>query len=428
MGKRRQGPFFVWADLSVNNSATIRKPLAATFFQAMLLIAVCLPTGSIFGLNVKMPVFVFFCFSLALYLSTRSWHWLTSSEFLILSFCCAGLCFWSLIAIFHGESETLQIFLQFKDIASTVLIAWLCLFLVRRKLLQPKQVIMPVLCGIVGLAALKLLLIAGTLGWKLDPIALLSEVFGEDSLVGGSMAFGLTRIEFSSDIVGAFVLFVVLCPSISGIRLKRIPVVLITIVLLASALLAYARYIWFLDGIAIVAAMMIERRIKLLFIALFTFVPVAGIYYEALQPLVEGRFFSDQVSDSDLIRIQQYQALLDEIRTRPLIGKGLGTHVNGVIRNSENRYSYELQWMSLLMQFGMLGLAGILTLIAFSARDLLKSQHPAKPWLVLLFGLWLLSGFTNPHLTSSFAGATFGMFMALFYKMRNQFPAAMEAV
>jgi len=70
------------------------------------------------------------------------------------------------------------------------------------------------------------------------------------------------------------------------------------------------------------------------------------------------------------------------------------------------------------MQFGFLGICGIMVLIAASARDLLRARHPAKPWLMALFALWLLSGWTNPHLTSSFAGATFGMFMALFYSIR----------
>jgi len=294
--------------------------------------------------------------------------------------------------------------------------------------LTPEDIILPIVSGIVALAILKLALVAVTLGPKINPVELLGTIFGEDSLVAGSMAFGLTRIEFSSDIVGAFVLFVTLCPTISGIHLRRRSVVFITGILLASALLAYARYIWFLDGVAIVAAMMIEHRIKLLFLALFTLVPVAFVYYEALQPLVEARFFSDQVSDSDLIRIEQSKALLDEIKARPLIGKGLGTHADEVIRNTENRYSYEIQWMSLLMQFGMVGLAGIITLIGVSARDLLKARHPAKPWLILLFALWLLSGWTNPHLTSSFAGATFGLFMVLFYKMRNLLSVPMEVI
>jgi hypothetical protein len=395
------------------------KPLAASLLQLMLMIAVCLPTGSIFGLNVKIPIFALFIAVFFFYLLTHSSKWLRSSDLIFLGCFVAALSFWALIAIFHGQSETSQVFLQLKDIASTVVLGWLCIFFVRRRLLRPTDIVKPVVYGTLSLAAMKIGLIAATLGAKIDPIQLLSNVFGEDALVGGSMAFGFTRVEFSSDIIGSFALFAILCPSVSGIRFRRLSTFLSVAVLIASGLIAYARYIWFLEFVAIVAALVLERKLKLLAIACAAIVPFTIVYYEALQPLVEARFFSDQVSDSDLIRIEQSRALFDAIEARPFLGEGLGTHVNEVVRNQQNKYSYELQWMSLWMQFGVLGLCGILLLIAASARDLLSSKHPAKPWLIVLFTLWLFSGWTNPHLTSSFAGATFGMFMALFYSMRT---------
>ncbi len=396
------------------------KPLVALLLQFILMIAVCLPTGSIFGLNVKIPAFAIFFAVFAFYLATHSTNWLSASDLIFLGSFLAGICFWALIAIFHGQSQTAQMFLQLKDISSTVFLAWLCIFFVRHHLLRSEGIIKPVVYGTLALAVMKLLLIAVTIGPKIDPIQLLSNVFGEDALVGGSMAFGLTRVEFSSDIIDSFALFAILCPSVSGLRFRRYSTFCAVAVLLASGLLAFARYIWFLEFVAIVAALVVERRLKLLAIAVVALVPIFLVYYETLEPLVEARFFSDQVSDSDLIRVEQSKALLDAIEARPLIGKGLGTHVNEVIRNQQNQYSYELQWLSLSMQFGILGLAGIALLIAASARDLLLSHHPAKPWLILLFSLWLLSGWTNPHLTSSFAGATFGMFMALSYAMRYQ--------
>lgn len=399
-------------------STPVSNPFAARLLQLMLMIAVCLPTGTISGLNVKIPVFALFATTFIFYLATHSSNWLRPAETIFLGCFVAALCFWGLIAIFHGQSETSQVFLQLKDIASTVVLAWLCIFFVRRHVMLPEDIIKPVLYGTLALATMKLLLIVVTLGLHIDPIQLLSNIFGEDALVGGSIAFGLTRIEFSSDIIGSFALFVILCPTVSGIRLGRVSRFCAVVVLLASGLLAFARYIWFLEFVAIVAALILEHKLKLLAIAVIALVPLTFIYYEALEPLIEARFFSDQVSDSDLIRIEQSKALLDAIKARPVIGKGLGTHVNEVIRNQQDQYSYELQWMSLSMQFGILGIAAIGVLIAASARDLLMSHHPAKPWMILLFSLWLLSGWTNPHLTSSFAGATFGMFMALFYAMR----------
>ncbi|MFZ0733069.1 MAG: hypothetical protein WAM79_12145 [Candidatus Sulfotelmatobacter sp.] len=404
-----------------------RKPFVARMLQALLMIAVCLPTGSIFGLNVKIPAFALFAIALSMYVVTRSSMWISADEFIFLALFTAGLAFWGLVALFHGQSETSQVFRQLKDIASTVVLAWLCLFFLRRNLLRPEDVIKPVVYGIVALAVMKIALIAITFALKIDPIQFLGNVFGEDALVGGSIAFGLSRIEFSSDIMGSFVLFALLCPSVSGIRFRRVTIAFFVLVLAASGLLAFARYVWFLEAFAIFAATIIEGRLKLLVLATLAMIPVVYVYYQELQPVFEARFFSDQVSDSDLIRIEQSKALVDAIETRPLIGKGLGAHVNAVIRNSENQYSYELQWLSLTMQFGFAGLVTILLMIAASARDLLASHHRAKPWLIVLFVLWLLSGWTNPHLTSSFAGAAFGMFMALFFKIRYQPASAQEA-
>src|SRR5208282_2346500 len=111
------------------------------------------------------------------------------------------------------------------------------------------------------------------------------------SLIGGDIAFGLTRMQFSSDIIGSFALFAILCPSVSGIRFRRTFTVLLVLLLVASGLLAYARYIWFLEGFAVIAAMIIERRFKLLAAAIVAIILLTSMYYETLQPVVEGRFF-----------------------------------------------------------------------------------------------------------------------------------------
>jgi hypothetical protein len=82
-------------------------------------------------------------------------------------------------------------------------------------------------------------------------------------------------------------------------------------------------------------------------------------------------------------------------------------------------YVYELEWLAFLMQFGIVGMIGIILLIGLSCRDLIMSKDPAAVSLLVMFLVWLCSGFTNPYLTSSYAGGAFGLFMAMFYRMRN---------
>ncbi len=394
------------------------RPFAANLLLLVLFIAVSLPAGSIFGLNVKILVFLAFIAAFLPNLATSSIR-LSSSELIGLALLVAAQCLWSVVAILNGQSDVPQVFLQMKDITSTILIAWLSIFFVRRGLLRSDQIVATVVYGIAALSILKLVLVAGMFSSHIDPVQILGSIFGEESLESGSIAFNLTRIEFPSDITGSFALFAILCPSVSGLRFRRISILLLVPVLVISGLLAYSRYLWFLAGFAIISALVIERRFKSLAIIAAAAIVIALTSYETLQPVIEARFLSEQTSDSDVIRVEESRALFEEAKIRPFFGKGLGTHVNSMLRNEQTRYSYELQWMSFLMQFGIVGIAGILVLIHASARDLLASRHRAKPWMLLLFGLWLLSSWTNPYLTSSFAGATFAMFMAMFYRMRH---------
>ena len=89
----------------------------------------CLPTGSISSLNVKALLFIVYTISFAFFIATNSREWPTLSEQIFLSarswpaFVSGGI-----LGLLNGESETKQVFLQLKDISSTVLIAWFCVF------------------------------------------------------------------------------------------------------------------------------------------------------------------------------------------------------------------------------------------------------------------------------------------------------------
>jgi hypothetical protein len=394
------------------------RPLAASLLLLLIFVAVCLPTGTIFNLNVKIVLFLVCAVAFLSFLLFNSHDWPTSAELIFFFVFCLSLCLWCMIAILNGQSDTTQLLLQVKDLGSTVLIAWLCAFFVRRGLLSPESVVLTVIYSVVTLGLVKIGLIVGLFTLHINPTQMIESIFGEASLVSGDIAFGLVRMGFSSDIVGSFAIFAILCPTVSGVRFRRGYAALLITVLLISGLISYGRYIWFMDLFAIMAALSIERRFKLLVLAVIA-TGLAGVAsYDVLRPLVEARFSSDQTTDSDLTRIEQSKALISEIKARPLFGKGLGTHARGVIRSEQTQYSYELQWMSLLMQLGIVGIVGVAVLVIAAAHDLLAARYPARLWLAALFIFWLLGSWTNPYITSSFAGATFGMFMAIFYRMR----------
>jgi hypothetical protein len=385
-------------------------------------VVVSLPTGSIFGVNVKVVVFLLFLAAFLLYLATNANMFSRADVFLLLGVA-MFLCFWSLVGILHGQADTGQIFFQLREIASAIFIAWLSIFAIRKGFVPPERLIAVVILGMFAVSAAKVALVAGSLVFDYNPIQIIQSTFGETSTVAGSIDFNLVRLEFSADILGAFALFALLAPSLSGVRFGPISkFVFCLVVLLGSGFLAYSRYVWFIYIISIFTAMIVERSWKLIAITTLAVVILSAPFYDVFQTIFEARFLSSGTDYSDAGRVEQSRALMDEIRIRPILGKGMGAHSNAQRSSDVQMYSYEMQWLAFLMQFGIVGEIGILLLVAASARDLFLAKHPAKLWVLLLFALWLFGSWTNPYMTSSFAGATFGLFMAIFYRMRKIAP------
>jgi hypothetical protein len=391
-------------------------------FLGLLFVVVCLPTGSIFGVNVKVLGLTLFIVALAAYLITNRGVLSRGDIFLALALVSA-MCFWSMVAIVNGQTDFTQIFLHLKELGSSILIAWLSIFAVRKGLISPERIIAVIVLGMFLLSAMKLALVAGLLLFGIDPIGLVQLVFSESATVAGAVDFGLVRMQFSQDILGSFALFALLAPSVSGIKFRKSVTFLIgSVVLVGSGFFAYSRYVWFIYFTAIFIALIVERKWRTIAATLVVLVVLCIPFYDVVSTIFETRFLSTGTEFSDEGRVHQAAALFAEVKARPVLGKGIGTHTNVHLSNDFYMYGYEMQWLSLLMQFGIVGESGILLLVVASAWDLIKSKHRAKLWVGFLFVLWLLASWTNPYLTSSFAGATFGLFMAIFYRMRSTAP------
>jgi hypothetical protein len=303
--------------------------------------------------------------------------------------------------------------------ASAIAIAWLSIFAIRRGLVTAERLITVIIYAIFAVSAAKVALVAASFFTSIDPIQIVRRIFGEESTVAYSTLFGLVRLDFAADIIGAFALFALLAPSVSGVRFGRMLKLGICIVVaLGSGFLAHSRATWFIYVACIFLAMIVQRSWKTMAVTILAVLGLAVCYYDVLGVVYEERFVVE-AELSDIGRIEQARALMGEIKARPFLGKGMGAHYAEDSRDIKGKFSYELQWLGFLMQFGIVGEVGILMLVAASARDLLRAKHPAKPWMILLFLLWLLDSWTNPHITTSFAGATFGLFMAMFYRMRS---------
>lgn len=386
-------------------------------FLVLLFLAAFLPGQTVFGLNVKLISFGLFLSSFLIYVVT-SGPLFSRGEVIGMALVAVALCFWSLVGVLYGQTDAGQILSEIRQIASAIWVAWLCNFAIRRGLVSTKRLITVIIYGMFCVSAVKVALEAASFFSNIDPIQIAQSVFGEQ-IQGYPILFGLVRLDFGQDIVGAFALFALLAPSVSGVRFGRTSKIIICIVVvLGAGFLTWARAIWFVYVVSIIVAMIVQRSWKAMAVAILAVLVLGVLYYDVFNTLYEVRFVTEAES-SDPVRTEQAIALAEEVEARPILGKGMGAHLDNDSRDLPQKYSYEVQWLAFLMQFGIVGEFGILLLIGASARDLVMAKHPAKPWVFLLFALWLLESWVDPHMTSSYAGATFGLFMAMFYRMRN---------
>lgn len=90
----------------------------------------------------------------------------------------------------------------------------------------------------------------------------------------------------------------------------------------------------------------------------------------------------------------------------------MGGYTEKGLRDKELKFSYEVQWMAFLMQFGLLGLFLILLFLAYLAYLILRPPVTIERLsLFALYLLWLAAGLTNPFLVSLPSGILYTFFL-----------------
>ncbi len=390
-------------------------------FHTILFVLVFLPSGTLFGFHVKAFAFIMFAAAFLVYIiGDRSSLSIRHILFAVLVI--TFLLFLTFISLVRGNAETVDIFGELGDIATTIVVATLGLLLVRNRVIKAESVIMTVVYAMCGLSLMKFGFAAALYSLGLQGFDFTDAVFGQAAatvdLVPLYLDLLLPRITFPADILLPLAMFAVLAPSISGMRPGKMVKGILVVILLLSAILAYSRYIWMLCVVALIVAAIIENVRKSSIIVALVVLASLFSFNEVLIAVAQARFASNSSTVSDEIRSEQFKQLAAAFEDHPLLGIGLGGHVQ-IIRSFTRTYSYELQWVALLMQVGIVGMAGIVLLIFAAAYDLFAARHRGRLWLLLLFLLYLGAAFTNPNLTTSFAGGAFLLFMMFFYRMRT---------
>jgi O-antigen ligase len=117
-----------------------------------------------------------------------------------------------------------------------------------------------------------------------------------------------------------------------------------------------------------------------------------------------GSAFDPSAKESASLRYQQFEALMAGWSNSPLIGQGLGASADSVVRSEEQPWAYELSYVALLFQVGLLGFiiysSAVLWIFYAGLKIVRLRPDAAQIILPLLAGLagLLLVNITNPYL------------------------------
>lgn len=126
---------------------------------------------------------------------------------------------------------------------------------------------------------------------------------------------------------------------------------------------------------------------------------------DLFQRVQEGFNFQDTTFDAGAdARRQQFLALLNGWYEHPLLGAGHGASAYGSIRSETMPWGYELSYVALLFQTGLLGFlaytAGVIWIYRTALAAIRAGGEPAASILPIMVGMsaFLIANATNPYL------------------------------
>ena len=315
-----------------------------------------------------------------------------------------------LILGFNNEEQAVG---QFKVFMITLFVTVVTLFALEERLIAFSTLLKVVIFSNFTYSVIKVFLaLLHTLG-LFDLLGLMQGLgirFMSMEIIGN-----LGRLQTSVDILTPFVLFFVLTDKAWGLFLPRLFKSSFVVFAWLSVALSFSRFLLVCALLAHVAFWFTENR-KPLFISLSKFLVilcclVGFVGPERVLAVIEKRFYSSNSLHSDEVRENQVNELMLGFNENPYLGKGMGGWAEKAVRDYKLKFTYEVQWVSFLMQFGLFGLLGLLLpLFLILARLLILPISRLQISLLAMFLLWLIAGFTNPFLISLTSGIVYALF------------------
>ncbi len=229
------------------------------------------------------------------------------------------------------------------------------------------------------------------------------------------------RLQFPIDPVIPFLLYFLIKEFNSGSN-KKIALMQFSLLTL-SLILTMSRAFWLVGFLLVFIAFYKEFNLskKLKVVVTSSILAVVLLFttnmYQYLEDIIGSRIGGEAVDAnyySDLERTIQTNAILKAFYENPILGKGLGYYIPGVIRDEDDKYLYESQNLSILMDFGLI--LFIVFLISVLLNVIKNNYHTLDDLFMafIFFCIWVFFGSVNPLLIGMTGG------LIIFFALNNR--------
>lgn len=397
--------------------------IAAFFNVSFIFFVIILPSGSLFGINIKLlSIAALVAFNILVIVSRGRVSSSSLKCFIVTIIALAFIATSYVISTSAGNSAS-----NIKN--ETMLFASFfipCFFLytsINEKIISKELVVKTILYTSTAYSIIKIgFVTASAIG--LLPIYVISDYIAETTGIY-PMLFpitdSITRFQLANDFIICFAVFFLICKKeyFSFIGKKTLNVIFIILTL--SVLVSFSRYMLIVLFVAFAIRMLSIRRINktglvisfLMFIALSV---VAVLYSQQISDAVDKRFNSSATASSDATRKLQIDCLTASSVEAPMFGHGgMGAYDKTCPGPPGYEFSYEVQYLGFTYRFGFLLTAFILMVyvsqFTVSVTDRLLSLRNAP--VLCGLSLWMCIGAFNPYLTSGYAAVIMMLFLCL---------------
>ncbi len=210
-------------------------------------------------------------------------------------------------------------------------------------------------------------------------------------LIGSRFSF--VTLDMLSVIVFLLIIY------FDGFKIKKIHLYLFYIFFLISLFSAYSRYLFFITPVLFILIQLMKARYKFIFYFLFFILVIVVFNFDVIKEIFENRFLNQE--HSDIHRETMIHNLTLYWEENLIFGHGYGAYVPYYIRDMTVPFSYEVQFLSLIMRFGVIFLLFIVSIELMLTFYLIKLKSKEIMFAIFLFNVIMVASLTNQYLFNS---------------------------